>query len=135
MIPQRCSAQRVIPHHGYQRALDRQVRLAKIQRYQRLSFGNLIYVAFRLIGWFAATLLIAAGLFVVLFFMVANGSLFGFFEQLNLLGGHYVVAPPEARAAFDSKLYFIAGFVFLLTGAFRMSGLLSIFESGDSDDQ
>ncbi|MEH6758841.1 MAG: hypothetical protein V7676_15225 [Parasphingorhabdus sp.] len=135
MIPQRSSVQRVIPHHDYQRTLDRQLRHAKIQRYQKLSFGNLVYVAFRLIGWFATTLLIGAGLFVVLFFMVANGSLFGFFEQLNLLGGHYVVAPPEARAAFDSKLYFIAGFVFLLTGAFRMSGLLSIFESGDSDDQ
>jgi len=135
MISQRASLQRAIPDRGYQRALDKQVPDASIQRYQSLSFGNIIYVAFQLIGWTATTLLISAGLFVALFFMVANGSLFGFFEQLNLLGSHYVVAAPEARAAFDSKLYFIAGFVFLLIGAFRMSCLLSIFESGDYDDQ
>ena len=135
MMPQHATLQRPIPDKGYQRALDKQVRDANIQRYQNLSFGNIIYVLFRLIGWTAATLLIAAGFFVALFFMVANGSLFGFFEQLNLLGSHYIVAAPEARAAFDSKLYFIAGFVFLLTGAFRMSGLLSIFQSGDYDDQ
>ena len=134
-MPQHATLQRPIPDKGYQRALDKQVRDANIQRYQSLSFGNIIYVLFRLIGWTAATLLIAAGFFVVLFFMVANGSLFGFFEQLNLLGGHYVVAAPEARADFDSKLLLIGGIVLLLTGVFRMNALLSIFESGDSDDQ
>ena len=61
------------------------------------SFGNILYCGLALAGWVSTTLLAAAGCMTVLFMMAGNGSLPGFFEQISLLGRHYLAAAPTAR--------------------------------------
>lgn len=102
---------------------------------KRLSFGGFAYFALALLGWLASTSLVTAGIFVILFVMVGNGSAEGFFQQLYLLAQHYLSAPPAARAHFDLQLCTGSGLVFVTAGYFRRAALLSIFRSGGSDGQ
>ena len=86
-------------------------------------------------GLIATTLLAAAGCFVAVFIMAGNGSLSGFFEQVSLLGNHFLAAPAAARSGFEGKLVVAAASVLLLTGFFRRSALIAIFRTGGRDGQ
>jgi hypothetical protein len=135
MTPERASTGQSLLDAGSSRALKRQKREAGAQRSEKLNFGTLLYWALALTGWFATTLLAAAGCFVVLFMMAGNGSLGGFFEQVGLLSQHYLVALPVARGSFDAKMLMAIGSVVLLTGFFRRSALISIFRTGGRNGQ
>jgi hypothetical protein len=67
--------------------------------------------------------------------MAGNGSPSGFFEQVSLLGQHYLTALPAARSTFDAELASAAASVVVLTGFFRRSALISIFKTGGGDGQ
>lgn len=95
-----------------------------------LSIPGLLYVLLALSGWLATTLLSAAGVFVVLFWAAGNGTMPGFFEQLELLARHYQAAAPLRRDLFDSQLLFAAALVFTATGFFRRGALIAVFLGG-----
>ena len=99
------------------------------------SIGNILYCGLALAGWVSTTLLAAAGCLTVLFMMAGNGSLPGFFEQISLLGRHYLAAAPTARKAFDTELLTAAVILCALTGYFRRGALISIFKAGGGDGQ
>ena len=99
------------------------------------SFGDILYCGLALAGWVSTTLLAAAGCFLVLFMMAGNGSLSGFFEQISLLGRHYLAAAPTARRAFDTELLTAVGCLSALAGFFRRGALISIFRTGGCDGQ
>ena len=99
-------------------------------REPKLSIPGPLYVLLALTGWLATTLLSAAGIFVGLFWAAGNGSLPGFFEQLELLARHYLAAAPERRDLFDGQLLFAATLVFTGTGFFRRGALIAIFLGG-----
>jgi hypothetical protein len=130
MTPERASTGQSLLDAGSSRALKRQKREAGAKRNEKLNLGTLLYRALALTGWFATTLLAAAGCFVVLFVMAGNGSLGGFFEQVGLLSQHYLSAVPVERGAFDAKMLMAISSVILLTGFFRRSALISIFKTG-----
>jgi hypothetical protein len=126
---------KALPGADYTRAL-KPVHWSKAQvGYRRISLGSILYVGLSVAGWCATTLLAAAGCFAVLFMMAGNGSLSGFFEQLNLLASHYLSAPPPARASFDGYLGYAALATVFLCGLFRRGALISIFKQGGGDGQ
>ena len=81
-------------------------------------------------GWLATTALIVGGVFVALFVAAGNGTLAGFFEQLDLLARHYLAAKPLRRAAFDGQLLIAAAIVFAVTAFFRRKALMAILLGG-----
>lgn len=99
-------------------------------REPKLSIPGLLYVLLALSGWLATTLLSASGAFVVLFWAAGNGTIPGFFEQLELLARHYLAAAPERRDLFDGQLLFAAALVFTTTGFFRRGALIAVFLGG-----
>ena len=120
------------PHPG-----DRDyARAARRQRHKhgapehRLSISGLLYALLALAGWLATTALIVVGVFVALFVAAGNGTLAGFFEQLDLLARHYLAAEPFRRAAFDEQLLIGAAIVFVVTAFFRRSSLMAAFLGG-----
>ena len=96
----------------------------------RLSIPGLLYALLALAGWLATTALIVGGVFVALFVAAGNGTLAGFFEQLNLLARHYMAAEPLRRAAFDGQLLIGAAIVFVVTAFFRRGSLMAVFLGG-----
>jgi hypothetical protein len=124
-----------LPGAGYARALKRVHRSKAQVGDHRISVGSILYLGLAVTGWCATTLLAAAGCFAVLFMMAGNGSLSGFFEQLNLLSSHYLSAPPRARASFDGYLGYAALATVFLCGLLRRGALISIFKQGGGDGQ
>jgi hypothetical protein len=133
MIPERAETGRPrAMDPAYAGALARQCRKQNRERYPRISIGELIYGVLAILGWIATTLLTAAGCFVVLAFMAGNGSLAGFFGQLNLLAGHYLAAAPASRGEFDINLLMFVAIIVVGTAFFRRAALISIFTRGGS---
>ena len=112
---------------GYGRALHQQRGAA---REQKLSIPGLLYGLLAMSGWLATTALIVGGVFVALFVAAGNGTLAGFFEQLDLLARHYLAAEPPRRAAFDGQLLIAAAIVFAVTAFFRRKALMAILLGG-----
>ena len=135
MIPERVAAGRALHDARCQPESLRQKRADGRNENGQLSLGNMAYQALALLGWASTTLLTAAGCFVVIFLMAGNGSPSGFFEQVSLLGQHYLTALPAARSTFDAGLASAAASVVVLTGFFRRSALISIFKTGGRDGQ
>ena len=123
---------RTEPYPGdrdYPRAARRQ-RQKRGASEHRLSIPGLLYALLALAGWLATTALIVAGVFVALFVAAGNGTLAGFFEQLDFLARHYLAAEPLRRAAFDGQLLIGTAIVFVLTAFFRRSSLMAVFLGG-----
>ena len=135
MIPERIAAGAARRDAGCPPDPQRQKRCGGRKGYAQPAWGNMAYRALALLGWISTTLLTAAGCFVVIFLMAGNGSPFGFFEQVSLLGRHYLTALPGARSTFDAELAWAAASVIVLTGFFRRSALISIFKTGGLDGQ
>jgi hypothetical protein len=135
MIPERVAAGPALHDAGCPPDPLRQKRAGGRNEYGQLSLGDVAYQVLALLGWVSTTLLTSAGCFVVLFLMAGNGSPSGFFEQVSLLGQHYLTALPAARSTFDAELASAAASVVVLTGFFRRSALISIFKTGGGDGQ
>ena len=111
-------------------------RAARRQRHKRgapehrLSISGVLYALLALTGWLATTALIVGGVFIALFVAAGNGTLAGFFEQLDLLARHYLAAEPLRRAAFDGQLLIGAAIVFVVTAFLRRSSLMAVFWGG-----
>ena len=127
MIAKPISAEPCAVESDYARALRRQKRLA---REHTLSAPSLLYVLLALTGWLATTWLIVAGLFVALFLAAGNGTLAGFFEQIELLARHYLAAEPVRQAAFGQQLVVAGSTVFVVTAFFRRRAVTDIFLGG-----
>lgn len=127
MSPELASPRSASVDRGYGRVLHQQ-RLAA--REHKLSIPGLLYALLALAGWLATTALIVGGVFVALFVAAGNGTLAGFFEQLDLLARHYLAAEPLRRAAFDGQLLIGAAIVFVVTAFLRRSSLMAVFWGG-----
>jgi hypothetical protein len=128
MIAQLSKAGLVPPDPGHDGALGRRQRRAA--REQKLFTASVLYGALALTGWLATTALIVGGVFVALFAAAGNGTLAGFFEQLDLLARHYLTADPLRRGEFDGQLLIAAGIAFFVAAFFRRASLMSIFWGG-----
>ena len=100
---------------------------------RRIDVGLWLYRALATAGWCATTLLAAAGCLVVLFAMAGNGTLDGFFAQVERLAWHYLAADGARRAAFDNQALVVAALLLVATGYFRRALLISIFRTGGVD--
>ncbi|UVO53796.1 hypothetical protein [Sphingomonas sp. SUN039] len=107
--------------------------LQRVKRSCPVVLGDLLYVSLAFLGWLATTLLAAAGCFVVLFALAGNGSVGGFFAQVERLAWHYLAADGPRRAAFDGQLFVIVLIILFATGFFRRASLISIFKTGGVD--
>ena len=125
--PELASPRSASVDRGYGRALQQQRRAA---RERRVSIPGVLYALLALTGWLVTTALIVAGVFVALFVAAGNGTLAGFFEQLDLLARHYLAAEPFRRAAFDGQLLIGAAIVFVVTAFFRRGSLMAAFLGG-----
>jgi hypothetical protein len=135
MIPERVAGGPALHDAGCPPDPLRQKRADSRNEIGQLSLGDIAYRVLALLGWVSTTLLTAAGCFVVLFLMAGNGSPSGFFEQVSLLGQHYLTALPAARSTFDAELASAAASVVVLTGFFRRAALIFIFKTGGGDGQ
>lgn len=129
MIPEPASWGKPVGDAGYARALKQKLRV-RAKGYGKLSAANALYGLLALTGWLATTALATGGLFVALFVAAGNGTLPGFFEQLDLLARHYLVAEPLQRATFDAQFLAAITIIFLATGFFRRAALFAIFKGG-----
>lgn len=127
MSPELASPRSASVYRGYGRALQQQRRAV---REQRASIPGVLYALLALTGWLATTALIVGGVFVALFVAAGNGTLAGFFEQIDLLARHYLAAEPLRRAAFDGQLLIGAAIVFVVTAFFRRGSLMAVFWGG-----
>lgn len=129
MMPGLVSTEPYRRDRDYARAARRQ-RHKRGAPEQRLSIPGLLYALLALSGWLATTALIVGGVFVALFVAAGNGTLAGFFEQIDLLARHYLAAEPLRRAAFDGQLLIGAAIVFVVTAFFRRGSLMAVFWGG-----
>ena len=129
MMPELASTESYPLGRDYARAARRQ-RHKRGAPEPRLSIPGVLYVLLALTGWFATTVLIVAGVFVALFVAAGNGTLAGFFEQIDLLARHYLAAEPQRREAFDGQLLIGAAIVFVVTAFLRRSSLMAVFWGG-----
>ena len=89
--------------------------------------ADLCYVALRLSGWLAVSLLTTLGLFVLFFMALGNMSAEGFFAQLANLGERFVAADLARRSSFMSLVTTVSAILFLAVGMTRLRSLLAIF--------
>ena len=127
MSPELASPRSASVDRGYGRLLHQQRRAA---REQKLSIPGVLHGLLAMAGWLATTALIVGGVFVALFLAAGNGTLAGFFEQIDLLARHYLAAEPLRRAAFDGQLLIVAAIVFAVTAFFRRKALMAILLGG-----
>ena len=97
----------------------------------RQMAADLCYLALRLAGWLAVTVLTTLGLYVLFFMALGNMSAEGFFAQLANLGDRFVAADAIRRSSFVSLLATLSAALFLLVSAARLRSLLAIFSFSD----
>ncbi len=93
--------------------------------------ADLCYVALRLSGWLAVSLLTTLGLYVLFFMALGNMSAEGFFAQLANLGDRFVAADPTRRSSFMSLVTTVSAILFLAVSIARLRSLLAIFSLSD----
>jgi hypothetical protein len=95
---------------------------------KKITLGGVLYRSLVLAGWVATTALTTAGLLVTVFVLAGNGTLAGFFTQVDLLARHYLDADAARRATFDLQFWAVLGIVFVCTGFFRRTSLFAIYK-------
>jgi hypothetical protein len=99
----------------------------------RPDTGRVIEVGFRLLGWFAVSLLAAAGLFVVVFVAFGNFTLEGFFLQLANLSNRYGSANAGRRVAFGNELQLVGAIALAATMICRRASFSQVFAARGKD--
>lgn len=90
----------------------------------KTALSNMMYVTVIVTTWCLANLLLAFGIFFLLFLMLANASFLGFFTEINNLADRYLSAGSDAQRAFQSDVKRVLLILFILVGAVRFSSLL-----------
>jgi len=70
----------------------------------KTAFSNMMYATVIVTTWCIVNLLLAFGIFFLLFLMLANASFLGFFTEINNLADRYLSAGSEAQRAFQTDV-------------------------------
>lgn len=90
-----------------------------IQRKWLLIAQDLLDFCLRVLLWLSVNILIALGLCVVGFAMMANLHWVGIFQELENLSRHYLAGSAALRAEFEQLLLAIIAVTFLIVAAAR----------------